>query len=197
MGAAMTESILGVGLVVGLAFFYLFYRGRQLRLKEEAKRISASRSSVATVASACEPSSFRVEDLGYYLDARKRETETEAQTEKDRLQRLQGVWDCVAPLVLEAIEMVNAKLNKHHMRLTPSCDPQFFNDANNEAYGFGVAYDLRKHDVPMFDGGHEFVATDRMLDVVNIGTVELPLKDLSSRSIADATAESVKWYLEG
>ena len=26
VGAAMTESILGVGLVVGLAFFYLFYR---------------------------------------------------------------------------------------------------------------------------------------------------------------------------
>jgi hypothetical protein len=49
----------------------------------------------------------------------------------------------------------------------------------------------------VFDGEHSFVAGENVLHVANIGEIELPLEELTARKIADTTAESIKWFLEG
>jgi hypothetical protein len=94
----MTETVIAIGLSIGLALFLFFQRGREFRLKEEADRAPPEESSTPGLAS------FRVEDLGRYLDNGKLEAETEKHAEKDRLQRLQDLWAGVAPLVTEAIK---------------------------------------------------------------------------------------------
>ena len=175
-----------------------FRRGRQLRRAEEGRRKLAAPDEISHVDKPDEQhATFTVNDLGSYLDGRKHAEETEAQAEKDRLQRLRELWARTASLVVAAIEMVNEKTKDHHIRLETSDASRFFNDANNEVYGYGVSYDLLSKGMPMFDGTHSFVVSEETLSISNIGTMELRLDGLSTHVIADAIAESVKSFLEG
>jgi hypothetical protein len=83
------------------------------------------------------------------------------------------------------------------MKLVPDGRSPGFRGKEEEPFGFGTTYDLRRDGLPIFDGEHSFVATESVLYVANIGEIELPLEGLNARKIADATAQSVKRFLGG
>ena len=143
------------------------------------------------------PPPFRVEDLGVHLDERRRDEEVAENAERDRREQLQVRWASVAPAVAEAVGLVNAQLSRHAMKLVPDGRAPGFRGEEAAPYGFGTTYDLQRDGLPVFDGRHSFVATEKELYVANIGEIELPLDGLTAHRIADATAESVKWFLEG
>jgi len=78
-----------------------------------------------------------------YLETRCIKQEAEERQERERLRRLESLWAAVSPAVTMALELVNAKLAPHRMRLFLS-NPGFFG-STEAPDGYGVVCQLHSN----------------------------------------------------
>jgi len=145
------------------------------------------------------PPPFRVDDLGTHVARMRRATAANEQAEGDRLQRLRYNWRGAAPVVENAVDLVNAQLSAHGMHLLTSGSD--FMWPKDDPGGFGVTCRLVGAGRSLAYNGDQYVAaSEKHLHVGGAHSwgdgVELSLSALSAGAIADILAENVKHLLE-
>ena len=142
------------------------------------------------------PPSTGLAAMGHWLEHRRMEEETEKQREQGRLNNLKTLWAKFEPTVLQAIDLVNAKLAEHsEMHLIKSAPDYFGRDRD----GFGIECKLN---VPTT--GYEdlpLVITEEGLYVAGLhhwgeGN-KISLHQVAVETLANEIADGVKALIEG
>jgi hypothetical protein len=136
-----------------------------------------------------DPEPTGVEAFGPWLERRRIDHEDEKRKEEDRRNHLIAMWTQTEPSVMQAIELVNAKLIQHSaMRLEAMAEHKFY---GHEDSSYGIQYWLTgARGMPSIS----FRVTE---DNLYVAYVEIPLDRLTIEAIADALADEVKSAIEG
>jgi hypothetical protein len=126
-----------------------------------------------------------VEGLGQWLDQTRRDEEDATRAKQERRNKLVAVWGQIEPIVMRAIELVNAKLTEHgQTRLELSTTPDFADSGESR---FAIKCRL----AGVFDSNIALYWEDGIL----VDADGLPIA-VTAEAVADALADAVKWAIE-
>jgi len=139
------------------------------------------------------PPSAGLEGMGQWLDRRLTAEETEKQQEEDRRNNLRALWVRFRPVVMQAVELVNAKLADHSRMHLISSEPDFF---GRDYSGYGVVCTLMgENDIKV-----PLAVTDDSLYVAGAYTwsegQKIALDGLTVETLADEIADGLKGLLD-
>jgi hypothetical protein len=135
-----------------------------------------------------------LEALDQFLDRRRVDEENEKRAQEDHRNRLLEAWAQVEPSVMQAIDVVNAKLAQHgKMKLVGPTTPTFVG-RDNSGYGFSyfVAGDAVKGNIPISVTAEKLIIADTFSN-----GYEIPIQHVRTEVVANALAEGVRWAIEG
>jgi hypothetical protein len=139
------------------------------------------------------PGDNGVEGLGPWLDQR----QMEKTTEDNRRKQLVAIWEQVQPIVIEAVERVNAKLAAHSEFKLYLYGSDFF---GRDYSGYGTLCKLAGGKLVGYDT-IPFVVTEQVFYVAGLHNwgegLELSFESVTVQVVADAVADAVKGMIEG